>query len=59
MVFLRRRFIDHSGDLLGYFTNDCGGLVLCDVERAYYFLLAFRRCGEFFFVLERLIELIR
>jgi hypothetical protein len=46
-------------DLFGSFVNGRRSLVLGDVERSYDFLLAFRRFGEFFFVLERLLELIR
>jgi len=34
-------------------------LVLRDVERCDYFMLSFRCDGEFFLVLERLLELIR
>ena len=41
------------------FVNGCRSLVLCDVERADDLLLTFRRCGELFFVLERLVELVR
>jgi hypothetical protein len=45
--------------LFGSFVNGCRGLVLRDVERIDDLLLAFRRCGEFFFVLKGLIELVR
>jgi hypothetical protein len=58
-LILRNRLPTHGLDLFGSFVNGRRSLVLGDVERSYDFLLAFRRFGEFFFVLERLLELIR
>jgi hypothetical protein len=58
-LILRNRLPTHGLDLFGSFVNGRRSLVLGDVERSYDFLLSFRGCGDLFFVLKWLIELIR
>jgi hypothetical protein len=59
VLFQRRRLLHYSGHLVRSFVNGRRSLVLRDVEGCDDFLLPFRCRRELFFVLERLIELIR